>query len=95
MDALLAGPANGSSAGVMDCTLVQADPNLSSPPKRSGERGPRWTLQHKVWDSADAVRDDTAFIDTPPNTFSPAWKTTGGAPCCQKAEGPGRVVCAR
>ena len=30
-----------------------------------------------------------------PNTHSPARKASGGAPFCPKAEGPGRVVCAR
>jgi len=83
MDARLAGATNGPSAGVMDCTLVQAVPNLSSPPKRELRAGT--SINHALTPRPQGGR----------NTHSPARKTTGGAPCCPKAEGPGRVVCAR
>ena len=39
MDARLVGATNGPSAGVMGRTLVQAVPNLSSPPKRELRAG--------------------------------------------------------
>ena len=74
----------------MGRTLVQADPNLSSPPKRSGERGPQWTMRHKVPDRL-TPSGMTTLCCCPTNTHSPARKTTGG----DLVEGPGRVVRAK
>ncbi len=49
-------------------------PTLSSPLKRSAERGPHWTLRHGVWDSAKAVQDD----DVRTEGVSAQWRV---APC--------------